>query len=214
MHHIMFDIDGTLVESCAFDEHCYISAVKEITGHTLSSDWHTYPHVTDSGVLQHFLTELGIQHRFEDFHEQVKILFTEMISAHLQQTRIREIPGAAAFISYLKDQPQIRLSLATGGWEETARLKLAAAGIDVTGIPLASSNDHHARTVIMQHALEQACSDNTPGSLSYFGDGEWDKQACSELNFNFILVGNRTRHHQQINDFRDPEQALAFLPLQ
>ncbi|WP_315981028.1 hypothetical protein [Aliamphritea spongicola] len=103
MHHIMFDIDGTLVESCAFDEHCYISAVKEITGHTLSSDWHTYPHVTDSGVLQHFLVQLGLQNRFEDIHEQVKILFTDMISAHIQQTRIREIPGAASFIRYLKN---------------------------------------------------------------------------------------------------------------
>ncbi len=213
MHHIMFDIDGTLIKSFDFDEHCYMTAVKEITGHSLNGDWHTYPHVTDSGVLQHFLQQLGLQARFAEIHQQVKTLFTEMIRAHVQQTPVYEIPGAAAFVRYLKTQPGVKLSLATGGWAETARLKLTAAGIDISGMPLASSNDHYARTEIMQRALQQASTDNTPGSLSYFGDGEWDRLACHELNFNFILVGNRTRHHQQISDFRDIQQALAFLPL-
>ncbi|WP_261842237.1 HAD family hydrolase [Aliamphritea ceti] len=213
MHHIMFDIDGTLVQSCDFDEHCYIAAIKEVTGHTLNGDWSTYPQVTDSGVLLHFLQQIGLQDKFTEIHQQVKTLFTEKIADHLQQTPLTEVPGAATFINYLRDQQQVRLSLATGGWNETARLKLAAAGIDITGIPLASSNDHYARTEIMQLALQQACENRTPSSLSYFGDGEWDRRACSELNFNFILVGNRTCHHQQISDFSDLQQALTFLPL-
>ncbi len=213
MHHIMFDIDGTLVQSCNVDEHCFIATVEEVTGHTLSGDWSTYPHVTDSGVLQHFLQQVGLQDKFTEIHQQVKALFTEKVAAHLQQTPVTEVPGAAVFINYLRDQQQVRLSLATGGWNETARLKLATAGIDITGIPLASSNDHHVRTDIMQLALQQASQGNTPSSLNYFGDGEWDRRACSDLNFNFILVGNRTRHHQQISDFNDLQKALAFLPL-
>ena len=51
------------------------------------------------------------------------------------------------------------------------------------------------------------------GPCTYFGDGEWDKMACQELGFNFVLVGERTYHHQNIMDFSNARQALAFIGL-
>ncbi len=35
MHHIMFDIDGTLVKSDDFDEDCFIAAVSDVLGHDI-----------------------------------------------------------------------------------------------------------------------------------------------------------------------------------
>jgi len=32
LHHVMFDIDGTLVRSYDLDSICYIDAVREVTG--------------------------------------------------------------------------------------------------------------------------------------------------------------------------------------
>lgn len=37
----------------------------------------------------------------------------------------------------------------------------------------------------------------------YFGDAEWDKAACEELGFQFVLVGKRTTHQPSIDDFTD-----------
>ena len=41
MKHVMFDVDGTLIQSYGFDETCFVAAVKEVTGVDLVSDWET-----------------------------------------------------------------------------------------------------------------------------------------------------------------------------
>ena len=52
---MMFDIDGTLVESYEIDSQCFIDAVKEVTGLHVNPDWSKYQHVTDSGILNEIL---------------------------------------------------------------------------------------------------------------------------------------------------------------
>ena len=47
MNHVMFDIDGTLLQSYEFDEQCYLAAIKEVTGIDLLGNWESYPHITD-----------------------------------------------------------------------------------------------------------------------------------------------------------------------
>ena len=52
MNLVMFDIDGTLTQTCAVDAACYVEAVMEVTGlRAISTDWASYRHTTDSGIL-------------------------------------------------------------------------------------------------------------------------------------------------------------------
>jgi hypothetical protein len=46
---------------------------------------------------------------------------------------------------------------------------------------------------------------------SYFGDNSWDREACEQLGFNFILVGDKTHHHQSIADFLETDRALSYI---
>ena len=46
----------------------------------------------------------------------------------------------------------VAISFATGGWYESAILKLESAGIKISNIPIASANDHHSRIEIMKIA--------------------------------------------------------------
>lgn len=210
MYHIMFDIDGTLVKSEPFDEQCYLDAVLEVTGKPLCKDWHLYPHITGSGIFASHLATHSMSDRFADMVQQVTTHFTEGVRNYLKQHSVEPISGAAALIESLKKSDRVSLSLATGGWREAAMLKLQYAGIDIDGIAFASSNDHHIRTEIMRIALDRACV--TPDQrITYVGDGEWDRQACSELGWNFVLVGNRTQHYQSVTDLSDPERVIAFL---
>jgi hypothetical protein len=48
---------------------------------------------------------------------------------------------------------------------------------------------------------------------TYFGDGEWDKRACKELGYNFVLVGEETSHCQSIPDFDNVTRAMEFIGL-
>jgi beta-phosphoglucomutase-like phosphatase (HAD superfamily) len=63
MHLIMFDLDGTLVDSTKVDSGCYLQALVDVFGFDLDRidrDWGNYPHVTDAGILQTLCqTELG-----------------------------------------------------------------------------------------------------------------------------------------------------------
>jgi len=91
-------------------------------------------------------------------------------------------------------------------------MKLESADIDVSDIPIASSDNHYARTEIMKIAEEKAVGKNRV-PCTYFGDGEWDKMACEELGFNFVLVGEKIYHQQNIMDFSNAKQAMAFIGL-
>ncbi len=212
MHHVMFDIDGTLVESYEFDEKCYINAIFQVLGHNIDSDWTNYHHISDAGILDQHLQKHNLLYQREYIHAQVKSAFINNIKEHLIQYSAKEVPGAAEFITFLSKQNNVSLSIATGGWAETAQLKLASAGINVGSISIASSNDHYSRTEIMKFALNRAAV--PPGyNLTYFGDAAWDKRACEDLQFNFVLVGNKIKHRQTIKDFTESKLACSFIGL-
>lgn len=206
----MFDVDGTLVKSYKFDEQCYIAAISETLGHSVDSNWNEYRHVTDSGILSEHLERKNILTGHDKIHRDVKACFIKKVKEHLSQNRALEIHGANAFISKLKALDFVSLSIATGGWQETALLKLESAGIDITGIHLASSDDHYSRTEIMTLAKEKA-GVKPHCRLTYFGDAEWDKRACTELGYNFILVGNRIQHEKTVKDLTNINLALSLI---
>lgn len=51
MKALMFDIDGTLIDSVRFDANLYIKAVRTILDNVLiQDDWKKYSRVTDSAI--------------------------------------------------------------------------------------------------------------------------------------------------------------------
>jgi len=210
LHHVMFDIDGTLVLSTEFDGNCFYEAVYEVLGSRLNKDWTKYTYVSDAGILDQHIRENGLGDRRELIFADVKNLFIEKITRYLENTALQEVPGASRFITKLQQIDGLTISIATGGWQETALMKLESVGIDIGDIPIASSNHHYARTEIMRIAKAKAVG-KTEVPCTYFGDGEWDKIACEELGFNFVLVGENRFHHQNIKDFRKARQAIEYM---
>ncbi|MFT6733371.1 MAG: FMN phosphatase YigB (HAD superfamily) [Polaribacter sp.] len=208
----MFDVDGTLVMSEEFDSNYYLEAVYDVLGHSLNSDWTKYTYVSDAGILDQHISENGLGANREKIHIDVKESFVEKIATHLKGNPVQQVPGASEFLNKLRRIENLSISIATGGWNKTALMKLESAGIDVVDIPIASSNNHFSRTEIMKIAEERAVGKNKV-PCTYFGDGEWDKKACEELGYNFVLIGEKTYHHQSILDFNDTEQAISFIGL-
>ena len=211
MHHVMFDIDGTLVKSYDLDSRCFIESVKDVTGIYVDSDWSKYRHVTDSGILEEIIEINGITNR-QETREKVKNVFIEKLEQSIANEPIQEIPGAAEFLTLLNSMSDVVVSLATGGWYESAALKLSSAGINFSSIPFASSNDNISRTEIMKTAVSSATS-GKGYTCTYFGDGSWDKEACEKLGFNFVLVGNRLKHKPNIINFVSIEEAMSCIGL-
>ena len=212
MHHVMFDIDGTLVQSYEYDEKIYSCAVEAVVGFEIDRNWSNYEHVSDVGILNEIIKTHGLDEENEAIQHKVKEIFIREISNHIAEKPTEEVPGAISFIDYLANLDNVIVSFATGGWYETAVLKLDSAGFNYSKEFISSSNDHFKRTEIM--TIAKAKHENQSGTIcTFFGDGVWDKNACEELGFNFVLVGNRANHNQNINDFKSVNEALAYIGL-
>jgi len=187
-HAVIFDIDGTLLDSSAEDEELYKQAVRNVLGDVIfRASLHEYTRVTDSGILLQVLDDNRVAAE-ERIIERIRREFFRLVEAHVSTSGpFREIPGARAMLGRLKDSPEHGVAIATGGWRHSARIKLASAGFDLDGIPLVSSDDAIDRTEIMRIALEAIGM--PAASITYFGDGAWDRQACECLGWTFRPVG-------------------------
>lgn len=192
MYATIFDIDGTLLESAAADDALYRSAVSTVLGSVkLRPSLHAYDYVTDTGILSQILADNKIPATAE-VTEDVRSCFVESLRKHIDtHGPFVEIPGASRMLRGLSESALHAVAIATGGWRESAELKLQSAGIDYTNIPLATANDHHERTRIMQIALSQL-GDGLK-SVTYYGDGPWDQDACASLGWRFVSVGPELR---------------------
>jgi phosphoglycolate phosphatase-like HAD superfamily hydrolase len=210
----MFDIDGTLVDSEGFDSELYAAAVEAELGRPIDRNWDAYEHVSDSGILEQLLRAHAEAERLE-LAARVQRRFVALVGDYLarQATRVREIAGAKRLVERLAALPNVRVAVATGGWEPTARLKLAHVGIDSARLALASSSDAKARTEIMHIAAQRAMRAERFARATYFGDGPWDLRASAELGYGFVAVGAAVTHDVAFADLRETDAILAHLGL-
>jgi len=215
VHLAMFDIDGTLVQSNDFDDELFLRAVSEVLGVTATPNWEQYRHVTDAGILDEIIGHHGGSVDRAQAHCGVRTRYIELTRQLLESDDfvLMEVDGAVSFLRLLQAEENIGISIATGGWAETAAMKLAAVGIDVDGMAFASSSDANSRIRIMELSEKRANSEVGFSRRTYFGDGVWDQVAADDLSHDFIAVGNNVEHHLQIDDFSQPEKVFELLGL-
>ena len=215
VHLVMFDIDGTLVNSHDFDSHLFSKAVREATGAAVDETWVSYRHVTDSGILEEVLTDCVPEPDRPEAREQVKGRFVGLVQAQIARmaNTLEPIPGAPELLRRLRSRPGVVLALATGGWRETAEMKLRAAGIEFEGLPFATASEAEARVEIMRLAEQQAAAYGSISRRSYFGDAPWDLRASADLGYDFVAVGNRVEHSLRFPDLREQDAILGALGL-
>jgi phosphoglycolate phosphatase-like HAD superfamily hydrolase len=217
---VIFDIDGTLTDTNAVDDRCFMQAVSDVLKLGPSPlDWSGSPHVTDSAIApwccEHYCG------RPLDPAELAAIV-TRFL-ALLIDARERD-PGAFSAIRGACDlfaearRAGWSVALATGGWRAPATFKLNAAGIDVGGTPLATADDAPAREDILRCALEQSLPVDRRAfdRVVSVGDGVWDVQAAAKLGWSFVAI-SPTGYSERLTaagatlTFEDYSDAPAFL---
>ncbi len=208
---VIFDIDGTLVESFDFDGTSYISAIREILGEVcIDDDWSKYKNVTDTGILRQIIKKNKIQE--EGQIEEIRKKFGELIGQYLENGgECRPTKGAISLIDKLLSNQHYKIGIATGGWKHTAKMKLRHAGFRLKNTILFSSDDSDERVEIMKKclsALGGGCH-----RIVYVGDAVWDIQATKRLGWHFIGVGPRLKGKCEfwIEDFSDYDTFMRML---
>jgi phosphoglycolate phosphatase-like HAD superfamily hydrolase len=196
MHLVMFDIDGTLTETMKVDEECFVRSFKDVFGLTdIDTDWSHYPRTTDSGIFHDVFT-LGIgwspsAQEVSRFRQH----FIQSLADASSLSPFTPVAGADRLLSRLAQGGSHRVSLATGGWGDSARLKMARAGMCFDDHPAASADDALDRESIMRLSRQRAAEryGESFACTVYVGDGVWDARACRSVGIPFIGIGTGSR---------------------
>ena len=189
MLNVIFDVDGTLVDSDELDGKLFYQAVSDVLGEVrFREDWADYPHVSDAGILADILEDNGFAPG-TGLETEVRSRFGTLISGALSEAPCQALPGATEAMDRLSQRAGTAVGVATGGWGHTARAKLVSAGFQTAAWTIASSDDHHERTSIMRSCVARL-PDRGERTV-YFGDGMWDLRACEDLGWAFVGVGPR-----------------------
>ena len=144
---VVFDIDGTLTNTKAIDDLCFIDSIRECWNCDLGNvDWNSYVNVTDTGLARDIFRSFFNQEISEAEMMNLKNVFSEKIisSAKENSEAFLEVKGAKDFVKELEKQ-NIKIAIATGGWRITAEFKLMKIGLKLENFPFSTSDDHYSR---------------------------------------------------------------------
>ena len=154
MRLVLFDIDGTLIDSggagirslnLAFEE--YFSVKDAFTGMNLAGK-------TDIQILREGLT----RHSMDDDDRNIAVLCVSYIShlrEEIENPRRHLKPGIMEAIEILCTMDDTHLGLLTGNIEEGARIKLDPFGLNRYFPVGAFGNDHEDRNMLLPVAIER-----------------------------------------------------------
>ncbi len=193
MNLAVFDIDGALLNNLAGEDACYAQALREqLALEDLDTDWASYEHVSDDGIAtEAYARAYGCPPTAVLRTATIDHFVALLRAAHVSSAPLVALRGAHELLTALPAR-RWAVALATGAWRRAAEYKLAAAGLPIADVPLATSEDGPARVAIVTSAIARAQAQwGVPefARVIAIGDGVWDVRAAEALALPFAGVG-------------------------
>jgi phosphoglycolate phosphatase-like HAD superfamily hydrolase len=127
---VLFDIDGTLLDSGGAGRRAMITAFDEVFGTTGPIDKYRMAGKVDPQIVIELMTAAGLPSRA--IHEQMPTYFatyTEELQRVIDDHAVRAYPGVVELLDQLTARPDIVIGLLTGNIWRGAQAKLKAANL-------------------------------------------------------------------------------------
>jgi phosphoglycolate phosphatase-like HAD superfamily hydrolase len=188
---IIFDVDGTLIGGEEQDWPCFTEAIAGETEFRPEKEfWRSIQEFTGRAIVRAVAEKVGVNYS-GDLEDGIRKQYLKNLrkACPYKGEVFFPNPGVVEMLNLLKTSPIFDVAIATGEFSEVSRFKLASAGINISGIPFATSSDAELRKDIIRLAAEKAGYDVS--DAIYVGDGLWDMRACNQLEIPFIGTGKR-----------------------
>jgi len=219
MNLIVFDVDGTLLNSTGVDDECYEKALLRAHNITLDGfNWAEFTDVTDQGVTEDILNNtFGRKASTEEIWEVEKAM-GELVAEEAKNSpeKFNLAPGIRNFIEIIRSKKELGFSLATGAWEGSARAKLSYLKdiLDLEKIPWQHASQIRRRADIVRTSVEKAKTYygvSEFDSITAFGDGKWDYLTAKELEIGF--VGVNLNQSDKLSAYSDEKVISSYFEL-
>ncbi len=191
---VVFDMDGTLINTNKVDCECFVQAFADEFGITkINTNWTDYPHATDSSVFDVIIRDHLSRPPGKDDLSRFTDRFVGLLEASFEADpgQFLEIPGASAMMASLLRAGRWAVAIATGACHASAHFKMSKIEIDVANLPIASSDDAFSREEIVSVAIERAAQMYGHGSFDRIvsvGDAPWDVSTARGMGLPFVGI--------------------------
>lgn len=192
---VIFDVDGTLVQSNKMDSKCFAATYSDIYGKTFPTiDWRKYPHVSDTTIFKTVIAEHFNRAATEAEEINFRQQFVENIIENRKKTpqEFLEVPYAKVAIEKLLADERFAVGIATGGWKAPAIVKLNFVGISTKNIFITGADGKETREAIIEETIAKAKHHHQAFQhIVYVGDAIWDYTTTQ--NMGIPLIGIRRK---------------------
>src|SRR5207247_6064232 len=121
-------------------------------------------------------------------------VFFALLARASSEAAFAAVTGAPLLLSRLDGSEQYRVALATGAWRDSARLKMASAGLSYDDYPAASSDDAFDRESIIRLSMKRAAERyGGLGRTVFVGGGGGGARARGRDSIPFVGIGTWSR---------------------
>lgn len=215
--HLLFDLDGTLMDADGAGGLALRRAMAAIPGAAEAFATVEFNGRTDRWILREAGRRAGLPETA--FLDAYATAYPRLLTETLVERNPQPCPGVPALLDALRREPGVVLALATGNIRDAAYMKLRAIGLDHHFETGGFGDEHETREGMLREAMH--ATGWQPGDrVVVIGDTEHDITAALAVGAIAVGVatGNRTRSalveagaHVALTDLADLDVALHAL---
>ncbi|HEY2713867.1 MAG TPA: HAD hydrolase-like protein [Chthoniobacterales bacterium] len=202
---LLFDIDGTLINSAGAGVQALRDVLRDQCGITDDLDGIEVAGRTDAGIVHQILRKQQIE---PNESNTVRFLnqYVELLADELPRRKGRVLPGVRELLERLQANPNIVLALLTGNVKRGAKLKLEHYGLWEFFEFGAFSDDHYDRNELGEFARKRAEEKHgrefTAADIDVIGDTPHDIACGKAIGARTIAIATGNFSGQELASYQ------------